>query len=65
MRIIKHGNQYELGEITCKKCGCVFAYNGEDIRTESYTDYSSYDHDEYNTDIVYCPECHHPNDISR
>lgn len=57
MRIIKHGDKYELGEITCKKCGCVFAYTKSDISLESWIDYDSYYHDEYEEEVVRCPEC--------
>jgi hypothetical protein len=31
MRIIKHGELYEIGEKTCPHCKCVFAYNKKDI----------------------------------
>ena len=51
MRIIQHGNLYEIGEKTCPNCKCVFAYNKKDIQT-------IYDReDECDVDIVLCPEC--------
>lgn len=57
MRIIKHGNTYELGQLTCPKCGCEFAYNKTDIQVEEWTDYNSYYHDRYDEQVVHCPEC--------
>lgn len=51
MRIIKHGELYEIGEKTCPHYKCVFAYNKKDIQT-------IYDkEDECDVDIVLCPEC--------
>lgn len=58
MRVIKHGDTYEIGIITCPSCGCVFAYTNSDVKTENWTDYSSYDRDEYSQEVVRCPECH-------
>lgn len=58
MRIKKHGNTYELGELTCPKCECVFTYNAKDITVEEWTDYNSYYHDTYDEKVVHCPECH-------
>lgn len=58
MRVIKHGDSFEIGQITCKKCHCEFAYNRKDIRQETYTDYESYDHEEITKNIIMCPECH-------
>ena len=57
MRVIKHGNKYELGAVICDRCGCKFAITSSDIKTEQYTDYSSYDRDEYNVTVTHCPEC--------
>lgn len=52
MRIIKHGDQYELGEKTCANCKCVFVYNGKDVK-------ETYDKDnECDINYVVCPECH-------
>ena len=31
MRIINHGDQYELGELVCPNCNCEFAYNQDDV----------------------------------
>ena len=61
MRIIKHGNKYELGEITCKKCGCIFAYTVSDTRTELVTEYDDavYGKDTISQTVVNCPECHY------
>ena len=50
MRIIKHGELYEIGEKTCPHCKCVFAYNKKDIQT-------IHRDNEYCADIVVCPEC--------
>ena len=51
MRIIKHGDKFEIGETTCPTCHCVFAYAREDIG-------SMYNRDEdYNEYFVSCPEC--------
>ena len=51
MRIIKHGDKFEIGEATCPTCHCVFAYTREDIC-------STYNRDEgYDEYYVNCPEC--------
>lgn len=51
MRIIKHGNKFEIGETTCPTCHCIFAYAREDIS-------STYNRDEgYDEYYVNCPEC--------
>ena len=55
MRVIKHGNKYEIGKITCKNCECEFAYTTKDL--ETYTDHDSYYHDQYERTVVTCPEC--------
>ena len=44
MRIIKHGDKFELGEKTCPTCHCVFTYAREDVgsaynREEGYDEY--------------------------
>lgn len=53
MRIIKHGDLYELGTTVCPNCHCEFAYNKKDIKEE-------YDRqDECDISIVFCPECKH------
>jgi len=51
MRIIKHGNRYEIGSKVCSKCKCEFAYTKADIKEEYDKD------DECYIDILYCPEC--------
>ncbi len=51
MRIIKHGELYEIGEKTCPHCKCIFAYNKKDTQTIYDRD------DECDVDIVLCPEC--------
>lgn len=60
MRIIKHGDQYELGELTCDRCGCKFAYTGKDVETSQVRAYDNrqYEHDSYKVDFISCPECH-------
>lgn len=51
MRVIKHGNLYELGIETCPNCGCQFAFSKKDVGT-------SYNRDEgYDEYYVSCPEC--------
>lgn len=57
MRVIKHGNKYELGVVICNNCNCKFAITSKDITKIQYTDYSSYDHDEYDINVTFCPEC--------
>ena len=57
MRVLVHGNQYELGKILCPKCKCMFAYNGEDIKIEELIDYTSYYRDKYDKKVIHCPEC--------
>lgn len=57
MRVIQHGATYELGQVTCDKCGCIFAYNLNDVSIEHITEYDTYDRDEYDINIVRCPEC--------
>ncbi len=53
MRIIKHGDQYELGTKVCTNCHCEFAYNKKDIKEEYNRQ------DECDINIVLCPECKH------
>lgn len=51
MRIIKHGDLYELGIKTCPTCGCQFSFCKRDVGT-------SYNRDEgYDEYFVSCPEC--------
>ena len=51
MRIIAHGDQYEIGEKECPFCHCKFAYNKKDTK-------EIYDReDECDITIVFCPEC--------
>ena len=57
MKILKHGNNYDLGQISCPECECVFVYNGKDITEETWTDRSSYYPDECRRQVVFCPEC--------
>jgi hypothetical protein len=59
MRIIKHGDKYELGEITCDRCGCTFAYTASDIRHEVVADFSdpNFDKDWIEQTVINCPEC--------
>ena len=53
MKIIKHGELFELGEIKCSHCKCEFTYNKRDIKI-------IYDkQDECDIEIVYCPECNY------
>lgn len=51
MKIIKHGNLYELGKKTCSKCGCEFTFNRKDVG-----DYFNRD-EGYDEHFVSCPEC--------
>lgn len=59
MRIIEHGDQYEIGEKTCVKCGCKFAYTKKDITVERISEYDegTYGRDFYDAKVVHCPEC--------
>ena len=57
MRIIEHGDKYELGTITCDVCHCKFAYTKADIKVQRVKEYGTYDRDEYDINTVSCPEC--------
>lgn len=57
MRIIEHGDKFELGEVTCCNCHCKFAYNKSDIEIQHIKEWDTYDRDEYDINIVVCPEC--------
>ena len=62
MRIIKHGNQYELGEVTCPNCECQFVYNKDDIEEIENIIFASEENEEdihENLINVYCPECNY------
>lgn len=51
MRIIKHGDKFEIGETTCPTCHCIFAYTREDVNL-------AYNKDEsHNRYFISCPEC--------
>lgn len=54
MRIIKGGRKppKEI-EMECDRCGCVFAYEKEDVQYDQYED------DRY----VLCPNCHKAFDV--
>ena len=54
MRIINHGNRYELGQIICPECECEFVYNKDDLHTEEMKDEES-----YISSVVFCPECNY------
>lgn len=54
MRVIEHGDQWEIAERVCKECKCKFAYNRRDIKTEKRRDE---DGDYEEVTLVYCPEC--------
>ena len=58
MRVIKHGDLFEIGQITCKKCHCELAYTRQDIQEIEYMDYSEPDHETSIKKIIMCPECH-------
>lgn len=58
MRVIKHGDLYEIGQITCKRCNCEMAYTRQDIQEIEYTDYSEPDRETFTKKIITCPECH-------
>ena len=51
MRVIKHGNLYELGTKTCPYCNCEFAFTLTDI--EKYFDID----EKESRRIIICPEC--------
>lgn len=54
MRIIKPGREPKKEiELTCERCGCVFAYERKDI-SESQIERNSW---------VYCPCCKKPIDV--
>jgi predicted Zn-ribbon and HTH transcriptional regulator len=57
MRIIKHGSTYEIETLTCKKCGCVFAYNRQDVKIKEEQFDDMFGKETYEISVVYCPEC--------
>ena len=58
MRIIKHGDLFEIGQITCKRCNCELAYTRQDIEQIKYIDYDHFDPEAVMKNIITCPECH-------
>ena len=56
MRVIKHGDQFEIGQVTCKRCHCELAYTKKDI--EQVKAAIPYTHEEITKNIITCPECH-------
>ena len=54
MRIIEHGDQWEIAEISCNECKCRFAYNARDTKIETERDE---DGDYEQVKVVICPEC--------
>lgn len=58
MEILQHGKQYDPMKFTCKKCGCVFKANKNDIGT-TYDDENGRLHNCQVTEHkwVKCPEC--------
>ena len=58
MRVIKHGDLFEIGQITCKRCNCEMAYTRQDIQEIDYMDYSEPDRETFTKKIIMCPECH-------
>lgn len=55
IEIIKRGTKKTC---TCKNCGCIFSYEDEDIKAESYhaLDIMQMGDDEYK-ELVRCPQC--------
>ena len=58
MRVIKHGDLFEIGQITCKKCHCELAYTRQDIQEIEHVDYSDPDRETFTKKTITCPECH-------
>ena len=58
MRVIKHGDLFEIGQITCKRCNCEMAYTRQDIQERDYMNYSEPDRETFTKKIITCPECH-------
>ena len=58
MRVIKHGDLFEIGQITCKRCNCEMAYTRQDIQEIDYMNYSEPDRETFTKKIITCPECH-------
>ena len=56
MRVIKHGDLFEIGQVTCKRCNCEMAYTRKDI--EQVEEAVHYTHEEITKKIITCPECH-------
>lgn len=56
MRVIKHGDLFEIGQITCKRCNCELAYTKKDIEEIEGT--TPYTREEIVKRIITCPECH-------
>lgn len=55
MRVIEHGDKYELGVITCDVCHCKFAYTKADIKVQRVKEYDTYDRDEYDIILFLVP----------
>lgn len=45
IEIIKHGTKQKT---TCKKCGCLFSFENEDLKTR---------YENPNTGMINCPQC--------
>ena len=58
MRVIKHGDLFEIGQITCKRCNCEIAYTRQDIEQIKETNCENYTRGGDIKNIVMCPECH-------
>ena len=58
MRVIKHGDLFEIGQITCKRCNCEMAYTRQDIEQIEYMDYNDYNREASVKKTITCPECH-------
>lgn len=59
MRVIKHGDLFEIGQVTCKRCNCEMAYTRQDITVIKNVEMS--DLKIINgviRNIITCPECH-------
>lgn len=64
MRIIEHGEKYEIGTVKCDKCGCLYGFTQSDIQNYTEVEESQTPELESNEpvildqyEVVYCPEC--------
>ena len=50
-RIIKHGNDSQLGPVTCENCGCEFTYSFVDAMRQVDLEKRA------KIEFTHCPEC--------